>query len=233
MPSFRIRWTLAVAALALSGSAATLAPRGDSSPLYRSPDARTANAVPSELAAALPVFQRDAGAQDVPPPLPDYSGPPGHPAPPVDGPQPFGANAALARRVRDGLFLIAGSTGVCFRSASHAEDGCQPLANVLSGDDSQSIICSPYLDPDVRETFGILPGDVRDASVTFADGTSRALPVVNGTYIVQTRVPAPLATTIAWDDGRGRHVVGTSMPADANDERCARPEDIARLPHAP
>jgi hypothetical protein len=24
--------------------------------------------------------------------------------------------------------------------------------------------------------------------------------------------------------------VGTSMPADANQERCARPEDIARMP---
>jgi hypothetical protein len=223
---------VAVVILTVLGMA-VLAARGDSKAVYRFPNARTAAEVPSELAARLAVFRSDRTPADVPPPRPAFPAPPGHPAPPdsaAGGPQAFGENDALSRRVRDtGVYLVAGSQGVCFRSASHVEDGCQPTANVLRGDDAQAVICSPFLDPDVREVYGVLPDDVRQATVAFADGSTQPLTVERNAYIVRTRVPDPLPTAIAWSAPDGHHEVTAAMPADANETRCARPEDLARL----
>jgi len=193
-------------------------------------DARAAS-IPSELKSRIGVFRATATRGDTPLAASGFA-----PNSLRAEPLPFGANPALARRVSDGpdgggVFLIPGSAGVCFASASRVEEGCQPMANVLSGHNAQAVICSPYLDPKERAVYGVVPDSARDVSVTYGDGSSQALAVENNTYSLRTRAPEPPAMSITWTDGSGERVtVGTSMPPHANESRCAQPSDIDNLP---
>lgn len=185
------------------------------------------SSVPSELRTKIGVFREAATRSDTPPTRPGIQAEPS---------LPFGANPALARRVSDGadgggVFLIPGSAGVCFASASGVEEGCQPIANVLSGHNAQAVICSPFLGRNERAVYGIMLDGAHDASVTYADGSSRALAIENNTYSVRTRTSEPPPVSITWTDATGQRVtVGSSMPPDANETRCAQPSDLDALP---
>ena len=163
---------------------------GDSE-FYPGIDRGETSAVPSELKAKIGVFRQAATRADTPPPTSGV-GPTSERSAQAEPNLPFGANPALARRVSDGadgggVFLIPGSAGVCFASASGVEEGCQPMPNVLSGNNAQAVICSPSLGRSERAVYGIVPNGARDARVTYADGSSRALAIGNNTYSIRTR----------------------------------------------
>lgn len=206
---------------------------GDSE-LYPGLNRAPTSSIPSELKAKIGVFRTAATRSDTPPTASEF-GPTSDKSVQAE-PLPFGANPALARRVSDGpggggVFLIPGSAGVCFASASRVQEGCQPIANVLSGNNAQAVICSPYLGRDERAVYGIVPDGAQDARVTYADGSSRALAIDNNTYSIRARAPEPLPVSVTWTDGTGEQVtMGSSMPADADESRCAQPSDLENLP---
>lgn len=207
-----------VIVLVTTGITVMFAEQGDSSPAYRFPMHEKAAEVPAEISNRLDIFRRPSTAADLPPVKEASDAHSGDVT-------TFGANRSLARIVRttpEGkVYLVAGASGVCFTSTSSIEEGCAPLANVLSGNSAHAVICSPYLDPAEREVYGILPNGATGVAVHFYDGTSLPVQVVNNTYIIRTTVPASLPKTVSWEDAAGRHEVTTSMPESAKSDRCA------------
>jgi hypothetical protein len=219
----KLALVLVPAAGCAAGAVALADDRADLAPAHQFPLERQAADVPPEIVVALGAFRRaptdaDTVTSSAPRTRADTSGA-------QEPPSEFGHNRRLARRVLEmpegAVFLVAGGSGVCFTSESHVEEGCQPTENVLSGNNAQAVVCAPTLPANQRAVYGVLPDGASNVEVTFSDGSVEPLKVANNAYSIRTTVPQPLPDSIRWDDAGGHYVVGTSMPRNANDTRCA------------
>lgn len=175
---------------------------------------------PSERLAALDVFKRGAQSGDQPPADLVFA-----------EARSRGAQLTDARKVLDNgaerAYALPVQGGVCLTSSSYVVQMCLPDA-VVAGDAGpdalmgfQSVVCSPYMDPERLVVYGLIPSGVENLRFVRADGSTVGVPVeTNFAYYSLAKGDVqPVSAT--WQNATGQTFSGLlPMPADAGRTAC-------------
>ncbi len=138
-----------------------------------------------------------------------------------------GANPALARLATtvksQSVYVVPADGGLCLLSTSFLAMDCFSTADLKSGVQMETIVCSPYLDPSEVELFGLIPDGVSQMHATYSDGASKPVAVSGNVFVIDAPRSGPYPTELGWHDAHGDHTRATHLDQRSAAAPCGGP----------